>query len=391
MGDPTTLEEQPGVEAIPFDPLAGLPGQLAILDESVLIVSNPNGSGARIVDGGGATGAAQPVWAPGGQTLGWVSYTDVDILITQLQMDGDAKSQTSIGSTFPVYMQWNAAGDTLAYLRPNPFGGPELELGTVVPGEPAKAIGTAVPFYVSFAPDDNSILGHINDGQLVIWSDGPNVDLGPASGSFTAPAWLDQNRVLVHLDDALTVIDLRDGSENVVAPIGRSTEFVVNPNHELVAFQAGPPELMTVQDGGGPTSTLRVAEIDTGLEVIVTDKTVAAFEWSPDGSMLAWLEVPEGPSVGGARWHYWAGGEVAVSPEYFPSQMVVEQYLPYFAQFAQSHSGWSANGEAFAFAGRIGEDEGIWVQVMDPTEPPILIGFGSMVIWSPDGEVTAGV
>ncbi len=372
------------------DLLAALPGQLAILDQSVLIVSNPNGSNARIVDGGGFTAALQPVWSHDGQKLAWSSYNEDEILINELGIATDAKSETPFGSTLPLYLQWNSSDDLLAYLRPSPFSN-ELEVGTIVPGESPKAVGEAAPFYFSFAPDDDSILGHINSEQWVTWSDGPNVDLGPTDGSFSAPAWLDQNHVVAHLDGALTVVDLRDGSKVVVADVAGPTEFVVSPSGDLIAFLAGPPDLLSVQfDDTQSLSTLRIVEVDTGHELLVTDSQVGAFEWSPDGSKLAWLEYAEGPAVGLARWHYWAGAEVAVSPAYRPSDLMAEQYLPFFAQYAQSHSAWAANGEAFAFAGAIGTDDGVWVQVMDPTVAPVLIGFGSMVIWSPDGEVTPG-
>lgn len=380
-------EEQPDFANVPADPLAGLPGQLAIVDGGSVIVTRPNGSDPRIIDGGGYTTSFLPVWGPGGSKLAWVTITDTEALIKDSVLESDLTNETSVGTMVPLYLQWHPEGETVAYLRQNPFG-PEFEVGTVKPGEPKEALAVAQPFYYSFSPDGESIAAHMDANRVVLITDGVTRVLTETEGTFSAPAWLDSDHLLVHINGALTSLDINDLSEEVIVEVEGATEFVLGPGGAFLAYLAGPPDLMEVQlDDDRPTSTLRVIEVETGIEDVVTDLPVGAFEWSPNGLALAWLEFPEDPVVGQTRWHYWAGAEIGVSPQYIPSSEMSNEYLPFYAQFAQSNTGWSPGAEAFAFAGTIDEETGVWIQVMDPTADPIRIGFGSAVFWSPDGSV----
>jgi TolB protein len=63
---------------------------------------------------------------------------------------------------------------------------------------------------------------------------------------------------------------------------------------------------------------------------------------------------------------------------------MVDQYLPFFEQYAQSMSPWSPDSRAFAYAGFNEQGEaGIWVQEARSDRAPVLVSDGEFVSWSP--------
>ncbi|NNJ48535.1 MAG: hypothetical protein HKP18_11980, partial [Acidimicrobiia bacterium] len=67
-----------------------------------------------------------------------------------------------------------------------------------------------------------------------------------------------------------------------------------------------------------------------------------------------------------------------------PSRTFVQQYLPFFGQYANSLTFLSPDAGSFTFAGTIeGRGEGIWVQTIAADTPAELIGPGRFSTWSP--------
>ena len=90
-----------------------------------------------------------------------------------------------------------------------------------------------------------------------------------------------------------------------------------------------------------------------------------------------------------------AGGEISVTPSYRPTQLMIGGYLPFFAQYSVSHTTWAPDSTAFAFAGSIEADTGIWVHALPTDEragvAAARIAVGDVVFWSPnDAQPPAG-
>jgi hypothetical protein len=121
-----------------------------------------------------------------------------------------------------------------------------------------------------------------------------------------------------------------------------------------------------------------VVETATGEVAEVTEELALGFFWSPDGEKLLTLV----PSQSGVAPQVWSTeGVVTDHVRYVPPATMVQDTFPFFPQYAQSMSFWSADSSAFAFAGDIEGETGIWVQSLDEEEPQMVSG-GRWVAWS---------
>jgi len=121
----------------------------------------------------------------------------------------------------------------------------------------------------------------------------------------------------------------------------------------------------------------------------LSDRPVIAFYWSPDGQNLAFLTLDTVNGRIGLRWNIWDGRATRQYAGFFPSQELLENYIPFFDQYAQSHRIWSPQSDAIVFAGTLENgNSGVWVQPTGASgdqeaEPPVNIGAGVIATWSP--------
>ena len=77
-----------------------------------------------------------------------------------------------------------------------------------------------------------------------------------------------------------------------------------------------------------------------------------------------------------------ADSEDLVYDAYLPPARMLEDTFPFFPQYAQSLRFWAPDSSAFAYAGAVGDERGIWVQELD-SEDPTKVSEGVWVDWSP--------
>lgn len=387
--------------------LAQMQGRLAVGNGPELAVVRPDGAASIPIEGDEQLVAGQATWSRDGSRLAWSSLSAEaqEIRILSFGDDGLPAGSPlgSDASGSPVfYLQWDGSGDRLAYLRNAQLAG-RLEVGLVEPGEPIAPVSEGAPFFLAWDTDSDRLAGHIGEQRIAVHevADGAEsgfVDVRSPAGGFSAPAWVGENTILAVADGALSVVDVVSGEADPLVPLAGPVEFVVSPDRSKVAFQTlSQGGLTLVGDRGGvsspiqdPTVSLVVLDLVDGQQTQVSDVAALAWEWSPDSSRLAWLEATPTGRPGG-RWHFWSeaeesGGAVIGTertPELFLTRTYAQAYLPFFAQYAQSVTGWSPDSTAFAFAGVIGGDRGVWVQLVDETVSPRLVAPGDIVTWGP--------
>ncbi len=378
--------------------LADLGGRLAVGNGPELAVVRPDGARVDFLDGSETVLAAQPTWSHDGSQLAWSSVS-AERQVVQVQLfdddgfrSGDPSSADAAGT--PVfYLQWNEADERLAYIR-NSSGGGAVEVGVVEPGLSLTPIGNGAPFFISWSPTPDRLLGHVNESSIERY-DTEAVDesgfttVTEVTGGFSAPAWVDDQRALIVSEGQLWYLDAETGTSEPIIDLEGPVRFVLSPDRTRLAYQTlgrlGGPTVIaepTQQDLDG----LVVLDLATLEKTVVTGVTAAAWEWSPDSQSLAWLEAELRDQRPAGRWNFWSDSQApatARSQWFLFTRKYGQSYLPFFAQYTQSVTGWAPDSSAFAFAGAIGAERGVWIQLVDELVRPRNVAPGDYVTWGP--------
>ncbi len=412
--------------------LADLEGQLAVGDGPLVAVVRPDGQRYVEIDGGRTNLTSQPTWSTDGLALIWSSVSALghEARVQRFDQDGVADGEPEISDVPgpPIfYFQWSNDGQTVLYLR-NSTRLRGVEAGVLSPGGPARWMADGEPFFVAWAPDDADIAAHVGDERLALFDpagaaplaggdaeDGngngtgqppenpvPGQDL-VGGGGFSSPAWLDDSTVLAVVSDNLAAIDVDNGRAEPLIALDGPIRFVVSPDRTKVAFQLASDladdsvlEVSTSRSIQSQGRSLIVFDVATRGVEIVTERAAVAWEWSPDSSKLAWLEL-EGPiSRQAGRWRFWSNsgpvpGDIG-SPMLRLSRKELVNYLPFFAQYTHSIRRWSPDSSAFAMVGGFQDRFGVWIQPVDVAAEPVWVAPGDFVTWGygPTPDPAAG-
>lgn len=392
-----------------FERLAALGGQLAIGNGPEVLVARPDGLSLQVLDGSETVVAAQPTWSGDGTRLAWssVSAQRQAVIIQDFDDDGLADGGGAVSSAegLPIfYLQWSGDDGRLAYIRNAPTGG-VVEVGTLEPGSPVQPRGEGAPFFISWSPGPDRILAHVGGRSIELFDSAGGAagfdSVAAVDGGFSAPAWVDERTALIVADGALTLLDVETGEREALVEVDEPVQFVLSPDRQRVAYQSlapiEPADPVTAA-GYRPAArsesapalaqsvapALVVLDLDTRDRVAVTTERSLAWEWSPDGDKLAWLVFVGDADRPLGRWHFWSRTGAPVAPrssDFAITRKVGQAYLPFFAQYTQSVTGWSPDSSAFAFAGSVGGERGVWIQLVTERAAPVRVAPGDFVTW----------
>lgn len=390
---PTTRAPRPTPTLPPLEPdvaevLAQLPGQLAVGAGPVVALVNPDGSVGRIVGGGDGVIATQPTWSNEGALLAWSEVTPNASAITVFDPASDGLLSSPLDGPPAFYLQWNSADQLIAYLRNDP-GGSGVEAGAVRLGDEPEVFDRGSPHFFSWAPERDFWVSFVDGDRLSLVSAEEVIPLEDPTREFSTPMWVDDDRFVYAGPNGLEVFDL-DGLDPQSFPVAPGAlTFTVAPTGTHIAYLE--PE--TEEE----PATLRTLEVATGAVETVTTESVVTWEWSPDGSRLLWTGLDRADAANLAQLHVWSvetASEISMTPSFRPSQLTISSYLPFFPQYSVSHTTWAPDSSAFAFAGSIEADTGIWVHALPTDEragvDAARIAVGDVVFWSPnDAQASA--
>jgi TolB protein len=328
----------------------------------------------------------QPAWSHDGERVAWVraELHDNGVVSGVLETStADGRDATVTETdTVPFYLSWDPTSERIGYL--GPLSADEIGFGVVEldsADEPTISIDSGSPFYLSWAPDGDELLAHIGEDRLERLSlDGTTDTVAETPGMFNVPMWTSEDALIYgstsHGEQALVAEDARTGKTSRLVRFASGLMFVTSPDGSKVAYQT-----VDAQDPAGP---LTVLDVGSGEETQLVDHLVAAFFWSPDGEKLLYLDPVPTATTPFYRWGVWDGASVFETQRIVPSLLMVDQYLPFFEQYAQSMSPWSPDSQAFAYAGFNEQGEaGIWVQEARADRAPVIVSDGEFVSWSP--------
>ena len=378
-------------------------GRLAVVrDDGVLYTMRPDGSDVVELIAGGdrALSAVQPAWSPDGTRLAWVvSDPAAGPVVGGIAVAGPRGEHPVVSATpfVPYYLSWDPTGTKVAFL--GSAGDPNfpVEMGVLEVGpestEPKPVAGGSPFLYFAWGPDGSTVLAHAGYERLEeIRLNGRSTSVTPRPGLFATPAWSADGRTLVYVergaDDLQRLIaDAGDGGKPRTLVEGRgAVSFVLRPDGAAVAYQVlGPGEGdFFDRRPSEPGDGVRVVDLRTGATRRATRIRAMTYWWSPDGErLLTFAPQPEAPNTIPFGWQVWDGTSTsAVQGLHSPTLSVLQDYAPFFTQYAQSTTPWAPDGSAFAFAAESPDGAGrIVVQEVDGE--PIVVGEGVYVTWSP--------
>lgn len=323
----------------------------------------------------------QPVASPNGRSLAWVEIRSSQASVVTASRLGTNRIELPLDIA-PFFLEWDPTSSRIVYL-----GGLGSTIGIgVIDGAVVKPestpLGGGSPLYLAWSPDGSQLIVHVGADVLGL------TDLvhalepaGDIPGTFQAPAWLPDNRVIYAARHGRSqqLVAVGDRDRSVLETFRGGILFVASPDGRRVAYRLDNPD--------GSRSGVFVRDVDGGPATLVTTDETTAFFWSPDSENLLLMSVALGADVAEThRWHVWNGHERFVSEPFLPSPTFLSQYVPFFDQYAQALTPWAPDGSAFAFAGSVHGRSGIWVQPVDEGAAPSFVSGGSFVAWSPSAD-----
>lgn len=351
--------------------LESLPGYIVTYDTSPTVYSP---AGVALLELAGAIPGAQPTFSREG-SLAWTASDGVTQFVRIRRADGTMLDLPP--PMIPFYYFWSPDGASLAFLGNGPSGRIEIaitdRLGEIILNDG----GTS--YFFDWAPDGTAIAAHVSGDTLRIYPlDSDQIDV-PVSPNFGSPQWS---------PDGITW--LANGGP-LTASMGASA--LQTTQSLLVGDPTGDPTEITQVDGSASFASIagRVAVLDglpvgalsviDGTSVTEIGQNVGAYQWSPDGSALAFLQFF--PQEGLARWLVWTDSGTIAFERFETTPQFLSTYLPFWDQYMRSQTMWAPDSTAFVYSATTASGFEIRVQPVGVDRPAIAIAAGGFASWGP--------
>ncbi len=379
-----------------------------------LVTISPDGDDARILTPP-TRRYGFPAWSPVADELAAIGSDPAGggVFTIQDRVGAEPKQLYGEPGAPPIYLYWAPGGKKVGFLASSAEG-----LGLQIAGTGAgpggvRQLATGNPLYWQWSGDGARLLVHSgvgSAGQLAFYSAAGEVGRPLAQpGLFNAPGLSSSGRYLAYAESGggATRVVLR-GNRKDTARVRREVRyeglaaFSWSPTGEQLAIMS-PPN--AVQNPYGP---VRLLDAETGNLTPLVESLAIAFFWSPDGKHIAYL-TPFRRGSGQLAWDTeprpakvatLISTHNAVQPElllelrvaevatgrtrlltaFSPTPLFVTQFLPFFDQYALSHSVWSPESDALVLP-MLGES-GSQVVVVPLEGEPEVLAAGETPFWS---------
>ena len=423
-----------GSLAAPNFSAAALPGAfgsplIAVVDESGGLRTMDEHGGAVVSYAVPGVVFGFPAWSPDGSRIAVVGSGSKDTSIYVFTVPRGGRGADSDPVVIyrspdrpPFYLYWTPDGRKLAFLATEPVGislrvAPADGSAPLDGSGPGAVIRRGAPLYFEWEGADRLLL-HVGLGSDAIVGevglDGTAVaPTIPGTGEFRSASVSHDGRYLAYVRSETDlsgqiVIASREGSGEHKVDVFGPAAFVFDPSGDTIASIGAEKPFDNAL--GIPLGPLRLIDAPSGSVRTLLDGPVVGFFWAPDGRTIAALRLPgsggttadSGPVLTG----FAPAGPAASAPPrpgvdlrmafvdvssgVVRSERVVRlgshfvnELLPYFDQYALSHSLWSPDSASILLPlvdsdGRTGL---VPVSADGADRPPIAAGVSSF--WSP--------
>jgi TolB protein len=414
--------------------------RVVLIDPNGALVTVDAGGHATILSDAPGTTYGFPAWSPDGSRVAAIAYgsSDAAISVFPVPTGGLRPSQVPApvvvyrsAAVPPFYLYWTPDGRWISFLATQ-SDGISLRVAPAdgsapLDGGPGSVIRQGAPLYFDWIAADRLLL-HVGSGAAAFLGEvGPDGSAaGPAiagSGDFRAAVTGGSGRYLAFVrgapPSAQLVVAARDGSAEHATPVFGPAAIVFDPTSDTVATIAAVDA--NAAPLAFPVGPLRLIDAAAGTTRTLVDGTVVGFFWSPDGHTIAVLRLQGGSgstvagrsiiTAAGAVAH---GGPPAIStalaaatpaptpgPELHllfvnvadgvvrsdrvvrPTGRFVNEFLPYFDQYALSHRIWAPDSSAILLplVDDAGRDRLVSLEADGRPSPRVY--DGTVGFWSP--------
>ena len=406
-------------------------GLIAAVDDSGALVTLDARGGSKVSYAAPGVVFGFPAWSPDGSRIAVVGQraNDAGIYVFTVNRATGVGSEPTVvyrsPDRPPFYLYWTPDGRHVSFLTTEPDG-LALRVAPVDGGAPldgnnvGSVIRRGAPLYFQWVNADRVLL-HVGGGSEAFVG---QVDLDGASvgspvvatGIFRTASLSHDGRYLAYATSGTgtagdIVVEAVDGSASQRLPAFGPAAMLFDPTGDTLAMiAADKPVAEALPIPSGP---LRLVDSASGAARTLLDGSVVAFFWAPDGrtiaalrvvspgqgpaaivgrAVLAGFEVPdrEADGTGLAAGSTVVLSFVDVSTGAVRSERNVRladsfvgQLLPYFDQYALSHSLWSPDSGSILLplVAPSGRDQ-LAVIPADGSDP-VPIADGSRGSWSP--------
>jgi TolB protein len=354
-------------------------GRIAFINSDLQLATvNPDGSELRVL-----TQGQQRLQFPAWSQSGKIASIGVDagggfirVFNDEENMDGSEIYRSA--SEAPIYLYWSPDGSTVSFLANNPESGLALHLASETAASSLLANGA--PFYWQWQSDSAGMLihaGFTGEGSRLGFTsaerDTLTENLAPP-GLFQAPGISPTGNYIAYAEDNEfrgTQVIIQNNPLIDTAEVKRevkhegATSLSWSPTEDKLAF--------TAPARGAPAvyGELNLLEAESGLLETLSEKLVVAFFWSPDGKYIAYLtpnleqredgdvSMTAQPMLVSSTQKVQRGSfllelhVVDISSKedkrlatFTPTFLFLDQFLPFFDQYALSHRLWSPDSSA---------------------------------------------
>jgi TolB protein len=385
-----------------------------------------------------------PAWSPDGSRVAAIAYDTAGPAITIFpvpardQHPSPAPSPVVVyrsAAVPPFYLYWTPDGSHISFLATE-SNGISLRVAPAdgsapLEGGPGTVIRQGAPLYFDWIATDRLLL-HVGTGAAAFLGEvGPDgTPVAPAltgAGDFRAAVTGPNGRYVAFVRGAVPsaeiVVAARDGSAEHATPVFGPAAIVFDPTGDTAAtigsLEASATPLAF------PIGPLRLIDAASGAVRTLLDGTVVGFFWSPDGRTIAALrlqpgsgstvadrstvspaaivaaaaisnpsgsaasplEAPSPAPTPGPELHLLfisvADGAVRSDRIVHPTERFVNEYLPYFDQYALSHRVWAPDSSAILLplVDATGADQLVSLQPDGNPSPHVF--DGTVGFWSP--------
>ncbi len=353
-----------------------------------------------------------PTWSWDGKQVAFVSYVkkidgsyESNVYIVNGEGSGLKRIFTS-SNHIPFHLYWDPSGKRVSFISISiPEKGINLHVVQADGGESVN-VSTGQPFYWSWSPDGQTIVSHTGGSTThhptsarigLIEARGMNFKVGNIEhrpAYFKAPVYSPDGMqfvvaVKILKERNMLVLISRDGQmQEVLADLKGITAFDWSPVGNRLAYVDG----VATSAGGvmGPLTVLDLDSTSNPFDLKLDKSNVLAFFWSPNGKRIAYFEpLLVLNEYGGLILLLDLSildvetGTILNIGQLLPTTAFLKEVVPYYDQYQRSSTIWSPDSEKIVI-NAITQDSkpGIFIVSAVTRETPRFIAYGTLPFWS---------